>query len=133
VGDGPEKERLLKAAVGLNVTFTGFLDNHWDVLREIAASSVFVSFSDREGFNIAALEACQIGLPTYVRRRYFDHKNLHAIERATLKTLIRIICEKPVRNLEIDLRYSWEEIARQVENTLAEVCRPQFQAVMPRL
>ena len=67
IGDGPERERLLKETkrLGLeeNVSFTGFLPSWEAVIGMMKSSSVFVLPSTREGFGIAALEAMACGLP----------------------------------------------------------------------
>jgi len=67
VGDGPEKENLVKLAQELkienNVSFFGFLEDHNDVLGLMRSSRVFISPSIREGFGITAIEANACGLP----------------------------------------------------------------------
>ncbi len=64
-GDGPEAAQLraLSRANGLesNITFTGFIKNHNDVLAMMKATKVFVSPSMREGFGMSILEANACG------------------------------------------------------------------------
>jgi len=67
VGDGPERERLMKLARDLkvegNVAFLRFLDNHETVISLMKSSKVFVLPSTREGFGITVLEANACGIP----------------------------------------------------------------------
>jgi len=119
VGDGPERQQLENVSKDLNVQFTGFLSAHKDVLEEIAKSSLFISFSEREGFNISALEACQLGIPTYVRFRYFDHENLHIINN--IKSIVQKLGNVKIQYTNIDQRYSWDNIAKQTEMRLVEL------------
>jgi len=66
IGEGPEKESLMKKATGLglgeHVTFTGFLE-YTSMISLLKASKVFVLPSTREGFGMAALEGLACGLP----------------------------------------------------------------------
>jgi len=121
VGNGPERQRLEELAQGLDIRFVGFLDEHKDVLAEIARSWILVSFSEREGFNISALEACQIGLPTYVRLSYFDHVNQHLICKENTGMFVRLLKERTRNYSPIDQRYTWESIADQIERLLSRV------------
>jgi glycosyltransferase involved in cell wall biosynthesis len=67
VGDGPEKEKLKKLALELNieknVSFLGFIEDHADLYALMRSSRTFVLPSTREGFGIAAVEANACGLP----------------------------------------------------------------------
>lgn len=67
VGDGPEKEKLMKLSQDLgvdsNIEFTGFLKRYEDVIAYMKSSKIFVLPSTREGFGIVALEANACGLP----------------------------------------------------------------------
>lgn len=67
IGDGPEKSECEKLAYVLelenNIVFTGFLEDHEDVISRMKSSKVFVLPSTREGFGIVALEANACGLP----------------------------------------------------------------------
>ena len=119
VGDGPERRALEHQALGLEIEFTGFLENHKDVLEETAKSSVYVSFSEREGFNIAALEACQLGLPAFARLKLFDHKNLHQLDKKGWRRICESVKAKPSAKSSIDPRFSWDRIAEEVESVLS--------------
>jgi glycosyltransferase involved in cell wall biosynthesis len=67
VGDGPEKENLIKLTKSLNLTkniiFKGFIEKSEDVLSLIKSSKVFVLPSEREGFGIVVIEANACGIP----------------------------------------------------------------------
>lgn len=65
VGDGPEKENLLKICKEGNtnkVRFTGFLE-HNDVLKLMSESSIFLFPSIKEGGPWVLFEAMSLGLP----------------------------------------------------------------------
>ncbi len=70
VGDGPERDSLEKQVHELslenNVRFSGFLDEHANVLSAMKSSKVFVLPSTREGFGIVVVEAGACGLPSVV-------------------------------------------------------------------
>jgi L-malate glycosyltransferase len=72
IGDGPEKDSLLKLRedMGLtaNITFMDFLDDHDDLISSMKSSKVFVLPSTREGFGIVVIEANACGLPVVVVR-----------------------------------------------------------------
>ncbi|MEA2000234.1 MAG: glycosyltransferase family 4 protein [Euryarchaeota archaeon] len=74
IGDGPEKRKLeqLVCDLGLenNIEFTGFLNDHDDVISYMKSSKVLLLPSTREGFGIVALEANACGLPAIT----VDHK-----------------------------------------------------------
>lgn len=71
IGDGPEKEALVKLAgeLGLegNVVFKGFLE-YERIIALMKSSRVFVFPSAREGFGIAVIEAMGCGLPVITLR-----------------------------------------------------------------
>ena len=66
VGDGPEKENLIKLSndLGLqdNIVFTGFIygDN---LIRTLQSGDIFLSGSKSENMPLAVLESMAIGLP----------------------------------------------------------------------
>jgi len=66
IGDGPEKDRLLKLSQELeiadNVEFAGFL-KYDALIARIKSSRVFVLPSSREGFGIIVIEAFACGVP----------------------------------------------------------------------
>jgi glycosyltransferase involved in cell wall biosynthesis len=67
VGEGPEKNNLVRLVKGLNlepnITFFDFLDDHNALYALIKSSRVFVLPSTREGFGIVVLEANACGIP----------------------------------------------------------------------
>ena len=67
VGDGPEKKGLIRMCkrfhLEKNLRFTGFIQNHDEVISLMKASKIFAFPSVREGFGMAALEALACGLP----------------------------------------------------------------------
>ncbi len=66
VGDGPDRRRLETSVRSLrlqNVSFTGSIQSHEDVLALMKSSKVFASPSSREGFGLTVLEAACCGLP----------------------------------------------------------------------
>lgn len=74
IGDGPERRKLEQLVFDLelenNIEFTGFLDEHDNVIAYMKSSKVFLLPSTREGFGIVALEANACGLPVIT----VDHK-----------------------------------------------------------
>lgn len=75
IGDGPEKENLLKLTKELNleknIIFKGFIESHDKVLSLIKSSKVFVLPSTREGFGIVVIEANACGIPVIT----IDHED----------------------------------------------------------
>jgi glycosyltransferase involved in cell wall biosynthesis len=80
VGDGPERDRLAALARSLEVDglvrFAGALPTHDEVLAVLAAATVFVLPSVREGFGMVVLEANACGLPVIT----VDHPGNAAVE-----------------------------------------------------
>lgn len=66
IGDGPEKERLVKLAEELgfmdNVSFFGFID-YDEAISRIKSSKTLVLPSTREGFGMVVIEAFACGVP----------------------------------------------------------------------
>lgn len=118
IGDGPERNRLENLAQGIKVEFLGWLDDHFEVLKKIASASVYISMSEREGFNISALEACELGVPTFARIICFEHPNLHKIKSDKLNLLLEYLTKIPVFKDEVSESYSWDNIASQMEDIL---------------
>lgn len=67
IGVGPEEENLKKLVkekdLEKNVKFFGFVEDHNDVLLEIAKSKIFSLPSDVEGFGIVTVEAMACNTP----------------------------------------------------------------------
>ncbi len=61
LGEGPDKNKFIKMAENnKNIVFFGFPDN---ALPLAAAGDIFVHPSYHEGFSLALIEACKMGLP----------------------------------------------------------------------
>jgi glycosyltransferase involved in cell wall biosynthesis len=86
VGDGPEMQHLVSEVHRLdlekNITFTGFLEDHDQVLALMKSSRVFAFPSIREGYGIGALEALACGTPVVT----LDHEMNAAREFVTKDT-----------------------------------------------
>ena len=70
IGDGPEREALVReaerAGVTRNVVFKDFLPSQEELYRQLQQTRLFVSPATREGFGIAVLEASAAGLPVII-------------------------------------------------------------------
>jgi len=70
IGDGPERERLERRAAEIgvddHVTFKGFVEEDEAVIANLAAATMFVLPSIREGFPNTILEANAAGVPSIV-------------------------------------------------------------------
>lgn len=70
IGDGPERDRLERAAMAAGVEdrveFTGYLPERRDIYRELSRGDVFALPSRGEGFWVSVAEAMAIGLPVVV-------------------------------------------------------------------
>lgn len=66
VGDGPEKENLIKLSSDLglqnNIVFTGFIYGD-DLIKTLQSGDIFLSGSKSENMPLAVLESMAIGLP----------------------------------------------------------------------
>jgi glycosyltransferase involved in cell wall biosynthesis len=67
IGSGPEESNLRKlvskSGLEKNVQFTGYLNTHELVLKELKSSHIFCSPSIVEGFGITLVEAIALGVP----------------------------------------------------------------------
>ncbi|WP_436492509.1 glycosyltransferase [Actinokineospora sp. HUAS TT18] len=67
-GDGPRMAALRRRAVGLPVTFLGFVTDRSDVASLLATADVSLAPGPHETFGLAALEALASGTPVVVSR-----------------------------------------------------------------
>lgn len=78
LGDGDET--LVRKLTDTGVEVTGWLTAD-DVMRQMAASDVYLHSASYEGFPISVLDAARVGLPTIVREiPAFDGTRLTAVE-----------------------------------------------------
>jgi glycosyltransferase involved in cell wall biosynthesis len=138
-GDGPERNNLEKLASKLdlknNITFTGFLEDHDALLKNMKSSQVFVLPSRREGFGMVVLEANACGLPVVVVRHPMNaavdlvtnNQNgfiVEASQTALAEGILRGLKEKETMQdacVEFARGYNWDGIVRNLENYYQEV------------
>jgi len=131
VGKGPEDTALRQraAACKLNsqITFTGELPTHADVIGRMKSARVMVFPTRREGFGLAAVEAMACGTPVittdhpdnFARLLVTHGENgyLCKPDGSDLPDLIlRALAERPVLSsaaMETASRYSWHEAVRR--------------------
>ena len=130
IGEGPEKENLVKQVDKLNlvenIKLLDFLPQHKDLYSLMKSSKVFVLPSTREGFGIVALEANACGIPVVTT----NHKNnatkdlinrnngiLVELNEAELASAIKKLFEKKNSNkyIEFAKNYDWEKIVNRIE------------------
>lgn len=65
IGEGSERPKLeaLSKSLDVSVNFTGKIESHEDVVKELKAASLFVLPSRRESFGITILESMFCGVP----------------------------------------------------------------------
>ena len=63
LGDGKEREALMKECEGLNAHFPGFVDDRETLAKYLASSDIYVSAMEDETFGISLIEAQSAGLP----------------------------------------------------------------------
>jgi len=63
LGDGNEREPIIRECEGLNVHFPGFIEERETLARYLASSDIYVSAMEDETFGISILEAQSTGLP----------------------------------------------------------------------
>lgn len=133
IGDGPERENLEKLVKSLkvkdNVKFTGFIENHDEIISHMKSSKLFILPSTREGFGIVVLEANACGLPVVV----INHKMNAACDLITedKNGFISSLSEKDIAEKIVDginrkeemtddcvknaKQYDWNEIINSLE------------------
>jgi glycosyltransferase involved in cell wall biosynthesis len=143
VGDGPQKQELedlvTKFSLSKKTTFYGVLPSYRSVAEHMRSSSVLVSPSTREGFNMVALEAIVAKTPVVIvdapRNAALDFiKDKHTglvveIENpnAIAEAIIRLFEDEKLRTrltqnaLQTAHGYSWDEIAQTMRKLYTEV------------
>jgi alpha-1,6-mannosyltransferase len=85
-GDGPRRAALERRAVGLPVTFLGFVHSRADVASILATADISLAPGPHETFGLAALEALASGTPVVVS------------ESSALPEIVRPACGQAVRD-----------------------------------
>jgi L-malate glycosyltransferase len=152
VGDGPERERLLKKTFDLglneNVTFAGALDDFDDVVRAMKSSRIFVNASTKEGGgSITLFEANACGLPVIAVRcpcgidpvlieegrngAFVEALSAELIAGKALEWLRRpdLLAQMSQQCIAMSERYDWDRIAAQHEQLYMRLCSPARAAV----
>lgn len=144
IGRGPEQDRLEAQARTLGIAdrvhLAGHLPSHLDVLRDVAASTVFVSASEIEGFGIVVVEAAALGCPIVVSDiEVFREVTSDGTGGLLFRTgdaddladkIERLVNDPDLRAASAAAgrahaaRYRWSEIAQQTAETLQDVVRP---------
>jgi L-malate glycosyltransferase len=131
VGDGPERIKLealaIEQGVADNILFTGFLDNHNDVLAAMKSSKVFVLPSSREGFGLVAIEANAAGIPVVTVNeeanaayKLIDSTNglVTSLQPQAVADAIATLLHTPISNQQCVTaarRYDWSQLTRKLE------------------
>ncbi|MEX6633564.1 glycosyltransferase [Hyphococcus lacteus] len=63
LGDGNERQTLIRECAGLNVHFPGFVDDREMLATYLASADIYVSAMENETFGISVIEAQAAGLP----------------------------------------------------------------------
>lgn len=134
IGEGPEKENLVKQVNKLNlkknIKFLDFLPLHKDLYSLMKSSKVFVLPSTREGFGIVALEANACNIP-FITTNHRDNaakdlilegKNGYIVnlkEKAIAEKIIQYISIHKTTDQysEYVKNYDWVNITNQIEET----------------
>lgn len=131
VGEGPEKNKLIKLTKELNlennIRFFDFFKNQNTLYSLIKASKVFVLPSVREGFGIVVIEANALGVPVVTTNHkdnaakdLINHLNgvTVTLSEKDLSNAISKLFSKKINSGEIinfAKMYDWEEIAGKIE------------------
>lgn len=132
IGDGPERKSLENLSGELNlqshIQFTGFLDNHNEVIAHMKAAKVFVLPSIREGFGIVVIEANACGVPVITTNHHRnaakdlieDGENGYLCDAEAVDLAKKISLTLNKDDWEIDCKerasqYDWHNIALELE------------------
>ncbi|MEB4210075.1 glycosyltransferase family 4 protein [Mycobacterium sp. 94-17] len=127
VGKGPEEAALRQRAAALDVaaqvTFTGELPTHAEVIGRMKSARLMVFPTRREGFGLAAVEAMACGTPVittehpdnFARLLIAPGRNGYLCRpdgRDLADLIVRALAERPMLSLgavETASRYTWHE------------------------
>ncbi|MCL4390430.1 MAG: glycosyltransferase family 4 protein [Patescibacteria group bacterium] len=134
VGQGPERSKLEKLAVGKKIIFFGHVASHKKVLETIASSRIFCLLSTTEGFGIVIIEAAALGVPFVARDipviaeitangrgglLFHDDDLSNQINRLlTDKKLYQQKCREATT---LAKKYTWEKAAAETEKIYARI------------
>lgn len=139
IGDGPEKERLVRLVRELNleqnINVIGFLEKHEDVIAHMKSAKVFAFPSTREGFGIVIIEAFACGLPVIgvesigskcvgelIKNGHNGFLITELNEKNIAEKIIILLQDDSLRfrlsknAQEFSRKYDWDAIADQVES-----------------
>ncbi len=140
IGEGPEKERLVKLAADHrllnNVQFFGPLD-YDEVISKIKSSKVLVLPSSREGFGIVIIEALACGVPVITVKNSRNAASLLVNEKIGFvlnldakelgKATHTLITDSNLREkmsrfaVEVSRGYDWDNITKQLIHSYEEL------------
>jgi len=143
IGDGPEKDELVKLTKDLNldnhVDFLGFVERDEDVIAKMKSSKIFVLPSEREGFGMVLIEANACGLPviTVDAPKNAGANLVNEGENGIVCTLSAECMAVSISNLLKDdsykkltessikyaKKYDWSAIVTQMERAYGEVSK----------
>ncbi|MBU4452029.1 MAG: glycosyltransferase family 4 protein, partial [Nanoarchaeota archaeon] len=123
IGEGPERERLEKLAIGLPVEFKNFVKEHNTLLKEIKSSGVFVTQSSREGFGIIVLEALACGTAVVIPQYLSEFPYAKMCMIANGEMLVEAISNPKKANPESVKDFDWDFIADEMEDIYRGVVR----------
>jgi L-malate glycosyltransferase len=136
VGEGPEKDKLVKLVKRLhltrNVTLFGRIEDHEEVLSLIKSSRVFVLPSRREGFGIVVIESNACGIPVITTNnkdnasKYLIKKGVNGyicrldekeIANSISEVIEKVIYRKPEQIIiNFAQKYDWYLLINKIEN-----------------
>lgn len=139
IGEGSELPKLqsLAGTLGIDAVFTGKIERHEDVIRELKSASVFVLPSRRESFGITILEAMFCGVPVVSTAtegpsdHVEDGKNGFLVNIGDYNQMSKKI-EKVLTNSALKknlvenakksaAQHDWENIAKNIANVYRKV------------
>ena len=137
IGEGSERGRLesLAKSLGISVNFTGKIEKHEDVLKELKKASLFVLPSVRESFGITILEAMCCGVPVISTRTEGPSDHIRdgetgflvgdgsgMAEKMELVLSSSVLRKKLSRNgREYAAKHDWENITKNVAGVYKKV------------